>query len=665
LAKRYLGSPNEELDLMFAELESIDRTTKEGRRAYHALSRKIRRARESRIFSGLKGLFSRKYPVPAGASGAASTMGFAGMPAIPMPSLGTTAQTQPQPQIPIEEILVSASRREVPEAKPQFDVSSKLGRNQLRSLQKRARRMRETPDAYERNPDYAIEFLPDYLRNQYRDELMQLAGRYNEGRMIGKGGMLFDPTDPTDVALLGLGMAPIPGARVAAGAGKLRKLAKLKDFRKSNFIRDNKTRDAQTILAKNVKKADDFSDTKGLAGLISAMMAGVMGGQYFGDKKKAENLRKFMEGNERDAERSRQRQESDQRLEKFFEAYEKDPDAFSKDSMDTLYFIDENGNPISDEEYYSIQRKAGGGQLMGQAQQLANAGRGDDTMLMHVTPDEVAGIASLAPGLMTINPQTGLPEAGLFRDILGFGLPFLLPMLVPGLGAVAAGALGGAGGAAIRGGDFKDILLGGATGALGGKFMENLAQTGAQTAGLTENLASTAVDSTAAIPTQALANANKLSSVLTPEQLVNVENLTSVKGGMDIGGALSTMDLPAAQMANINQAFTPAIGDAAGQIGSLSNMGGTGEIFGNIKSAGLGGLTDQLMTLPGLGTIAGTGLQATRDAERRYEDMLDDMTREKEEREAELYRMHPENIPYYAREGGSLYKKRYIDGDYS
>jgi len=27
--------------------------------------------------------------------------------------------------------------------------------------------------------------------------------------------------------------------------------------------------------------------------------------------------------------------------------------------------------------------------------------------------------------------------------------------------------------------------------------------------------------------------------------------------------------------------------------------------------------------------------------------------------------MNPENIPYYAREGGSLYKKRYLDGDYS
>ena len=44
------------------------------------------------MFSGLRGLLSRKYPVPAGATGAASTMGVVGTPAIPMPSLGTTAQ---------------------------------------------------------------------------------------------------------------------------------------------------------------------------------------------------------------------------------------------------------------------------------------------------------------------------------------------------------------------------------------------------------------------------------------------------------------------------------------------------------------------------------------------------------------------------------------------
>ena len=617
---------------MFAELESIDRTTKQGRKAYNALSRKIRRARGSRMFSGLKGLLSRKYPVPAGATGAGSTMGVVGTPAIPMPSLGTTAQTQPQPQIPIEEILVSASKRKMPEAKPQFDVSSKLGRNQLRSLQKRARRMKETPDAYERNPDYAIEFLPDYLRNEYGDELMQLAGRYNEGRMIGKGGMLFDPTDPTDVALMGLGMAPIPGARIAAGAGKAAK------------------------IAKNVKKADEMPDMKGLAGLIGAMMTAVMGGQYFGDKKKAENLRKFMEGNERDAERSRQRQESDQRLEKFFEAQEKDPDAFSKDSMDNLYFIDENGNPISDEEYYSIQRKAGGRQLMGQAQQLANAGRGEDTMLMHVTPDEVAGIASLAPGLMTTNPQTGLPEAGLFKDILGFGLPFLVGM-IPGIGPLASAAISGAGRTALEGGDFKDLLGNVAMSGLSNKVMGNIMDTGATN----------------------LANEAATTALSSPEGFADLVGQTGY--GMDAIGDIATSSGidPTAFQGAINQGMNPSsylstvanptqIGSFQQGLSDIAMSKAPPTFAGNIKNvgaAGFGGIQDALISKAGLPLIAAEGLKAQNTAQNRYQDMLANMEREREEREAENYRMNPENIPYYAREGGSLYKKRYIDGDYS
>ena len=607
---------------MFAELESIDRTTKEGRRAYNALARKIRRARGSRMFSGLRGLLSRKYPVPAGATGAASTMGVVGTPAISMPSLGTTAKSEPQ--IPIEEILVSAKKREVPvkketpKAELEFDVSSKLGRNQLRSLQKRARRMRETPDAYERNPDYAIEFLPDYLKNQYRNELMQLAGRYNEGKTIEQGVMPERMVDPTDMALLGLGLAPLPGSRIPMAIRMARLGRKFK-----NVARPNAMTDFLAYMGTGV-------------GLPAGMVIGLDKGMKKLKRTEGKTIEQLIED-------KKQQEKSDERLEKFFEAYEKDPDAFSKDA--------EYYNMLEDKR--NLEKKAGGGKLMGQAQRLAQAGRGDDTMLMHVTPDEVAGIASLAPGLMTINPQTGLPEAGLFRDILGFGLPFLLPMLAPGLGAVAAGALGGAGGAAIRGGDFKDILLGGATGALGGKLTEGLAQSGAQSAGLAENLASTTVDPS-------------LSSVLTPDQLTQAQSLvTGAEGGMNLGSALGSMDLPASQMANINQALTPAIGDAAGQIGSLADMGGTGEIFGNIKSAGIGGLKDQLMSLEGIGTVTGMGLQAQRDMQRRYQDMLDNMSREKEEREAELYRMYPENIPYYAREGGSLYKKRYIDGDYS
>ena len=46
------------------------------------------------------------------------------------------------------------------------------------------------------------------------------------------------------------------------------------------------------------------------------------------------------------------------------------------------------------------------------AERLAAQGRFGDSMLVHMNPEEVQGIASLAPGgRLTINPQTGQPEA--------------------------------------------------------------------------------------------------------------------------------------------------------------------------------------------------------------------------------------------------------------
>ena len=102
---------------------------------------------------------------------------------------------------------------------------------------------------------------------------------------------------------------------------------------------------------------------------------------------------------------------------------------------------------------------------------LANAvqsqGRGNDTMLVHMTPKEVGGLQALAKangGSLTINPQTGLPEAGfldsLLPTILGVGLTMM------GVPAWAAGV--GVGGAeTIRSGDLGKGLMAG-LGAFGG-----------------------------------------------------------------------------------------------------------------------------------------------------------------------------------------------------
>jgi len=95
------------------------------------------------------------------------------------------------------------------------------------------------------------------------------------------------------------------------------------------------------------------------------------------------------------------------------------------------------------------------------AQQLQSQGRGEDTMLVHMTPNEVnslQGLAMAAGGSLTINPHTGLPEAGWLGKLLptilgGIGMAFGIP-------PIWMGALGAVGGTAITG-DLKQGLMAG------------------------------------------------------------------------------------------------------------------------------------------------------------------------------------------------------------
>lgn len=55
------------------------------------------------------------------------------------------------------------------------------------------------------------------------------------------------------------------------------------------------------------------------------------------------------------------------------------------------------------------------------AASLASKGRGADTTLVHMSPAEVKGLQALAMaqgGSLTVNPSTGLPEAGFLSSIL-------------------------------------------------------------------------------------------------------------------------------------------------------------------------------------------------------------------------------------------------------
>jgi len=102
------------------------------------------------------------------------------------------------------------------------------------------------------------------------------------------------------------------------------------------------------------------------------------------------------------------------------------------------------------------------------AQSMQGYGRGNDTMLMHVTPGEVQGLQALAQrhgGSLTTNPHTGLPEAGFLEDILPMLAGGLLS-LVPGVGPLMAAGLVG-GGTGLATGSLEKGLMAG-LGAFGG-----------------------------------------------------------------------------------------------------------------------------------------------------------------------------------------------------
>ena len=79
------------------------------------------------------------------------------------------------------------------------------------------------------------------------------------------------------------------------------------------------------------------------------------------------------------------------------------------------------------------------------AHHMAAQGRNNDSMLVHMTPKEVGGLHALAianGGQLTINPKTGLPEAGFLDSLLPALIGFGLNTFLPGLGTAVGGIFG-------------------------------------------------------------------------------------------------------------------------------------------------------------------------------------------------------------------------------
>ena len=145
--------------------------------------------------------------------------------------------------------------------------------------------------------------------------------------------------------------------------------------------------------------------------------------------------------------------------------------------------------------------------LQNAAEQLAKQGRYGDTMMVHMNPIEVDALAKLSPtGQLTINPQTGQPEA--FLPLIG---SLIAPTLLGGtalgatLGTVGASALGTGLGTIAEGGSLKEGITAGLTGAITGGLLKGFMPGGATEIPGTEAVTDAAGKVTqAAVPAQSV-----------------------------------------------------------------------------------------------------------------------------------------------------------------
>jgi hypothetical protein len=251
-----------------------------------------------------------------------------------------------------------------------------------------------------------------------------------------------------------------------------------------------------------------------------------------------------------------------------------------------------------------------------QTQNVANQGRYGDSMLLHVNPAEVKGLAQAMP--ITVNPETGQPEA-------------FLPFLAPLLGSMAGTALLGAGGYGLSAGLAAGLGAGAATylqsGGSGSKALLSGLTAGFGTSAL-GNAAnpSLATDIGGAQVAQGIADGtSQVAANLTPAQLAD-----------GFGGSLTTQ---ASQQAVANAAMP-----TAGQ---------------SIRTAFSGGFDEGAKTLANAamspsGMMAGTALggRSIINSQELYEQQMRQFEEDEEQRRRDMYANNPE-VQLYSASGGT------------
>ena len=233
------------------------------------------------------------------------------------------------------------------------------------------------------------------------------------------------------------------------------------------------------------------------------------------------------------------------------------------------------------------------------AQGLASLGRNGDSMLVHMSPEEVGGLQQIGNSLgikMSTNPQTGMPEAFSFGDFFTSFLPTIVGAAVGGpagggimssMTPILAGAGTGALLAAAKG---DDPLMGGLTGGLGGyggsqlgsTFGKAFGGTGGVTAGSNSNLitagAQQAMGGGAGNIGAFSTFADKVSPVVSaaPKTVTNLTNQISPFTNNTLGTSLGVQ--------NVN----PTVGVNAGGYDAVAELAKPSQVMSNLGDLGTG-----------------------------------------------------------------------------
>lgn len=219
---------------------------------------------------------------------------------------------------------------------------------------------------------------------------------------------------------------------------------------------------------------------------------------------------------------------------------------------------------------------------------LASLGRGGDSMLVHMSPREVGSLQKIAMasgGSLTINPHTGLPEAGFLSSIL--------PMLAGGIatlftGGMAAPLLAGAATGALTGDKNMPLWerLGfGALGGFGGSSLFSALQ-GAGTAAA-GNVAGEAAKNLGAA--QAAAQSSLADIVPTAAPLAEGASAYGATTAGQVAAANAAAEAAANTAANLGSsqaAYNAATEALKNQVGHAFGQSGIKNAFEGLKGLG-------------------------------------------------------------------------------